>query len=264
MARGAGTSAAMMLAAIAIGSCGSPTRAPGNQAESRWPSEPAGFVALTDQSWTAVAAEHWSRRSGPHDRIVSDPAAPRSPESVLEYLYPAGFAGGVAPATHFFSLDNRKEVFIGLEWRTSDPWQAHASGINKIQFLYLAGSSDIAMVMFGTGGDAYELRVLPQWREHRDSWLTPNATARPVTPGRWHRIEWYLKYESAYRAGDGIVRWWLDGVLVGDYTNIRYPNDGGFVEYQMSPTWGGVGDTKRQADFYRFDHTYISIPGGGA
>jgi hypothetical protein len=56
----------------------------------------------------------------------------------------------------------------------------------------------------------------------------------------------------------------MDGALLGDYTSVRYPNDAGFVEYQMSPTWGGIGDTKRRSDFFRFDHTYISAPSGAA
>ena len=50
-----------------------------------------------------------------------------------------------------------------------------------------------------------------------------------------------------YGRGDGIIRWWMDGVLVGDYTNVKFPNDNGFVEYQISPTWGGnTGDVKTE------------------
>jgi beta-glucanase (GH16 family) len=69
-----------------------------------------------------------------------------------------------------------------------------------------------------------------------------------------------VKYESRPGAGDGAVRWWLDGAPLGSYTDLRFPDDAGLAEYQMSPTWGGVGDTKRQTDAYRFDHTYISVP----
>jgi hypothetical protein len=55
-----------------------------------------------------------------------------------------------------------------------------------------------------------------------------------------------------------VIRWWLDGGLVGDYTTVRYPHDAGFIEYQLSPTWGGVGDVKRETDSYRFNRSYIS------
>ena len=39
---------------------------------------------------------------------------------------------------------------------------------------------------------------------------------------------------------------------------LHFPRDAGFVEYQISPTWGGVGDVKREADSYRFSRSYIS------
>jgi hypothetical protein len=222
-----------------------------------WPGEPAGLVALTDQPWTALNAAGWNRRQSAADRVVDDPSAPRPPPTVLEYIYPAGFAGGAAPATHYFGLGHRKELFVGLLWKASSPWQGHASGVNKIQILY-AGSADVAMVMYGAPGGPYDVRVLPQWPEHDGTWLTPNVAQTTPSLGQWHRLEWYLKYESGAGAADGVIRWWLDGALAGDYTKVRYPRDAGFVEYQMSPTWGGVGDVKRETDYYRFNRTYIS------
>jgi hypothetical protein len=244
--------------------CASPTKPSLGTTAGSWSNEPRGFAAVTDHPWSSVTGGAWNRRPSPHDRITTDDTAPQSPSDVLEYVYPAGFTGGSAPATHYFPLENRKDIFIGLLWKVSDRWQGHASEVNKIQFIYLHGPADVAMVMHGATGGPYEIRVLPQWPEHTASWLTPNVTNRSVTLGQWHRVEWYLKYESQYGAGDGIIRWWLDGALLGDYTNVRYPNDAGFVEYQMSPTWGGIGDTKRRADFFRFDHTYISAPSGAA
>jgi hypothetical protein len=224
---------------------------------SSWPNEPAGLAALTDQPWTALTSGDWNRRESSEDHIVADQTAPLSPMIVLEYFYPSGFEGGRAPATHYYPLNRRKDLFVGLEWKVSDPWQGHSSGVNKIQFIY-AADADVAMVMYGPKGGPYELRVMPQWPEHGGSWLTPNVANPAVTVGRWHRIEWYLSYESRYGAGDGIIRWWLDGVLVGNYNNVRYPDDAGFAEYQISPTWGGIGDVKTETDYYRFNHSYIS------
>jgi hypothetical protein len=222
-----------------------------------WPNEPPGLSTLTDQPWTVLTGNGWRRRQSADDRVVSDATAPRGAATVLEYVYPVGFAGGRAPATHYFGLNHTKELFAGLVWKVSSPWQGHTSLVNKIQFLY-AESSDVAMVMYGPTDGPYELRVMPQWPEHDGSWLTPNVTKKPTVPGQWHRIEWYLKYESTAGAGDGVIRWWLDGALVGDYTKMRYPHDAGFLEYQISPTWGGVGDEKKEADYYRFSRSYIS------
>ena len=252
--------AACVWLALLAAACSSPTLTSDRALTPRWSNEPAGFVTSTDQPWNVVVDASWRRRASAHDRIIEDSSAPFSPPGVLEYLYPAGFAGGTAPATHYIPLDNAREVFIGLHWKASEAWHGHASGVNKIHFLYLAGGADIAMVMYGNPAGPYELRVLPQWPEHTRKWLTANVAPRPVQPGVWHRIEWHLKYESRPGAGDGVVRWWLDGALSGSYTDVRFPDDAGFAEYQMSPTWGGVGDVKRQTDFYRFDHTYLSKP----
>jgi hypothetical protein len=256
--------AAGALAAIAV-SCHTPpppaagtNESGGRPAGARgWPHEPAGLNTLTDRAWTELAGAQWNRRDSSADRIVQDASVPDAPTSALEYVYPTGFAGGRAPATHFYPLDHLRELFVGLEWKVSEPWQGHSSGVNKIQFMY-TGSSDVAMVMYGQNGGPYDVRVLPQWPEHTGRWLTPNATNASIIPGRWHRLEWYLKYESQRGAADGIIRWWIDGALAGDYTQVPFPADGGFVEYQISPTWGGVGDTKTETDAYRFHRSYIS------
>ena len=262
--RGGRSAVSFLLLTICAASCGAPPLTFERGPASRWTGEPAGFVTATDQPWDAIVDPSWRRRSSAHDRIIQDSSAPLSPAGVLEYVYPAGFAGGTAPATHYFPLGNAREVFIGLQWKASEDWHGHATGVNKIHFVYLAGGGDVAMVMHGSDSGPYELRVLPQWREHTRSWLTSNVAQRPVRPGTWHRIEWHLKYESRPGAADGVIRWWLDGVLTGSYTDVRFPDDAGFAEYQMSPTWGGVGDVKRHGDYYRFDHTYISMPARSA
>jgi hypothetical protein len=222
-----------------------------------WPEEPAGLPTLTDRTWTELTGGQWNRRDGGTDRIVKDPTVPDPPAFALDYVYGVGFAGGRAPATQFFPLNHLRELFVGLQWKVSEPWQGHASNINKIHFMYTA-SSDVAMVMYGGPAGPYEVRVLPQWPEHTSGWLRPNGAPAPLVVGRWHRLEWYLKYESQHGAADGIIRWWLDGTLAGDYTQLRFPEDAGFIEYQISPTWGGVGDTKRESDDYWFHRSYIS------
>ena len=252
-------SAIVMATALFVPACRSAAAPSLTSSTGEWPNEPGGFLSMTNQPWNDLVDHGWDRRESIDDRIVADTAAPLSPAAALEYVYPAGFAGGAAPATHFFPLDGRKEVFVGLQWKVSSPWQGHSSGVNKMQFLYAKGA-DIAMVMYGPQGGPFEIRVMPQWREHGGSWLTGNVLHIPVALGTWHRVEWYVKYESEYGAGDGIVKWWLDDALAGNYTNVRFPDDEGFVEYQISPTWGGVGDSKARSEYFRFDHSYISVP----
>jgi len=248
-----------VLTAISIAAGVAACRTPSSPSvdRSQWPHEPPGLSTLTDRVWTELTGGQWDRRDPGTDRIVQDSNVQDTTDAVLEYVYPAGFAGGRAPATQFYPLHQVRELFVGLQWKVSDPWQGHATHVNKIHFMY-TGSADVAMVMHGPPGGPYEVRVLPQWPAHTGGWLRPNVTAAPLTLGVWHRIEWYLKYESQPGAADGIIRWWIDDALAGDYAQVRFPEDAGFVEYQISPTWGGVGDTKTETDYYRFHRSYIS------
>jgi hypothetical protein len=84
------------------------------------------------------------------------------------------------------------------------------------------------------------------------------VNAVPIVLGSWHKIELYFSYSNH------IVRWWMDGTLIGNYTNVTFPSSGCFAEFQFSPTWGGVGDVKSQTDYFWFDDAYISRPGAGA
>jgi hypothetical protein len=76
-----------------------------------------------------------------------------------------------------------------------------------------------------------------------------------VTFGVWHRIEWLIDFGDQPRVGT--VRWWLDGRLIGDYSNVPFP-DGGLQTFKISPTWGGLNDAKTELDYFWFDQTYLS------
>ncbi len=53
------------------------------------------------------------------------------------------------------------------------------------------------------------------------------------------------------------MKWWLDGVLQGNFTNVNYPADA-FDEFKFAPTWGGTGGTKNEQDYFWFDHVRIT------
>ena len=79
--------------------------------------------------------------------------------------------------------------------------------------------------------------------------------------GRWHRVE-VLIINSSVSKFDGEAHWWLDGVKVGQYTDIGYISTSAarFWELvQYSPTWGGQLDTVLQDQTLDMDHMYISV-----
>jgi len=225
--------------------------------EGSWPNLPATYSTLTDQAFDPAILSGWDLIWNPvgNGTIASNATAPFSGTSVFQVKYPAGFTGGSAPATQVFGLGGARNVFVGTWWKASAEWQGHASAVNKIQFLFPVAGGDLYMTAYGAPGGPYELRVNLQFTSgDTRSWLRPNVGPGNVSLGDWHRIEWLVETNSA---GTGVIKWWMDGVLVGDYRDVTFPS-GGLAEYKLSPTWGGMGDTKQQTDYFWFGHVRIS------
>lgn len=217
--------------------------------------EPAGFTTFASSSLDSFTGNGWNIVNSAGDATLVPGSGTLTPNSVGQWLYPIGFAGGSAPATMYHALPTPfDEGFVGVMWKASNPWQGHSSFVNKIFFLLGGSCGNLIPIMYGPNGGPYHLRVAPEWGNW--SWLTGNVNDPAVTLGVWHKIELYFKYST------GVVRWWLDGTLIGDYSNLTFPSSGCFAEFQFSPTWGGVGDTKTENDFFWFDDAYISRPGG--
>ena len=225
-----------------------------------WPHEPAGFAAWASSSLDSFSGNGWDIvNPNGYATVAAGTGGTLTPANVGQWKYPTGFAGGSAPATMYHALPSSfNEGFVGVMWKPSNPWQGHSTNVNKIFFLLGGACGNLIPIMYGPPGGPYQLRVAPEWGNW--SWLTPNVNAVPIALGAWHKIELYFKYNTA---GSGIVRWWMDGTLIGDYTNVTFPSSGCLAEFQFSPTWGGVGDVKNETDYFWFDDAYISRPGTG-
>ena len=229
-----------------------------------WTNEPAGNTVVSDYGFndlfpvsdadvTIPGGSGWKSvyNGNGYMTRVSDPTAPSSPSNVVQFLYPIGFPGTKGPATAWRPLPGLTRAYVGQWWKVSNPWQGNASSVNKIGYLVVnAGSMFLAM--YGPPGGPYELRVFPQFTGvSQDVWLTPNVAHVPVVLGTWHKLEWLVDYNG------GVVKWWMDGQLIGSYTGVPMPT-GGFVEYHLDPVWGGCCDTKTANDYYWFDQIHIS------
>lgn len=241
-----------------------------------WPNEPTGFQVLTDWGFSSeTLPSGWGSNAPLH--IVSDPSAPLSASSVEQMTYQIGFSGGGGPNNIFYPLPHPREVYIGYWWKPSNPWQGHNSEVNKINFLF---GSDMTwawvMDMFGPPGGPYGYIMTNSSSVVDNTHITgafgsgigsrnfsPNVAGVPATLGTWHRIEQYIKMSSTTTSRDGIVRWWVDGRLLGNYTNVN-TDQSPLGEFQFAPTWGGVGDVKTETDYFWYDHVHLSLPNGGA
>ena len=229
---------------------------------SEWPNEPAGLISVRDTPWDAAPPISGWYASENEDRlatVIADLTAPLSPGSVLQFRYPVGFGGGWAPATVYAPVPEAKEYFVGFWWKPSKSWHGHSSWVNKLMFFFTESNTNVVLTMYGPSGGPYHLRAITQGMPSGgQAYLTQNVRVMPVELGEWHRIELYLRYQSSPGAGDAVIRWWVNGLLVGDHSNLTFPSDGGFREFQLSPTWGGVNGSKNQEDFFWFDHVYLS------
>ncbi len=82
-----------------------------------------------------------------------------------------------------------------------------------------------------------------------------------ITAGSWHHFETYMKLNTIGQS-NGVWKWWLDGVLIGDYENMQFINatqSSGFWGRAMNLVWGGQGGTaKTRTDHILFNHMYMS------
>jgi hypothetical protein len=230
-----------------------------------WPNEPAGLLVRSDwgldvrlpssgdslipgsPGWYVVAnAAPGSPRGWA--QLAEDPSAPASPPGVYDFVYPQGMLEGNAPATVYYPGLGAFEVFAGFWWKPSSPFDPGPNG-NKIAFIFNGGGGAGGQQFIILKGDG-KLHVLPEYPgDFR--WRDPNVNATVVTLGVWHRIEWYSNVTT------GEMKYWLDGVLQGSYTDVR--NTFRFDMFQFSPTWGGnSGAAKRETDHYWFDHVHLS------
>lgn len=222
-----------------------------------WPNEPSGYQLISDNPFNVLNAQGWSMEFGTA-AVLPDASAPFSPPDVLQIVYPIGFAGGSAPGTLLLNLPQPVHaVYAGIWWKASNPWQGQNASVDKIQYFFSLNNGSVFMSLYGPPSGPYELRVFPQYTTSDLLWLTPNVAHVAVSIGDWHRIEWVMTEPSTGSGGTGTCQWWLDGTLIGSYSNVPFPPNA-FAYYKIAPVWGGVGDMKTELDFFEYDHAHIS------
>lgn len=241
----------LVVFALVMAACGPSVDGPPES--TAWPHEPAGFVTLTDQPFNALDENGWYAAQ----RQTTNGSGLSLGSGVLQFKYASGFEGGSEPGIEFYAPPAPvRETFFAFSWKPSDPWQNHPTDVNTIADLFAESTGVIFIQIDGANNT---ISVMPEFDGDTRN-LTPNVRATPLVLGAWHKIEWYVKYSTTGTSRDGVTRWWLDGALQGEYSDLQMPDDAGFVEYAFSPTWGGAGGIKTQTDFFWIAHAYISTP----
>lgn len=234
-----------------------------------WTNEPAGSNVVVDCPFNGISScgilDAYS--SG---RITSDASAPVSPNSVAQStLYAGNSTGGMQ--LNFVTPQVSNEIYMGLMWRTNPEFYGRPAN-NKTFFLRGPQNNGV-WYMVGTPGGPFRM-VFSHNSGYLDNSHTcgsqlglgcePNVGSGAVTPGVWTKLEAYVKKSTTATSRDGIVRWWVNGVLAGNYTNMNYAQNG-LNEWVWSETWDGTVYPLPTQDWSHFlDHLHISIPNGGS
>lgn len=205
--------------------------------------------------------------------IESDASAPISPPSILKHAWPYNSGGNTPVITCPFG--GKQDVYVCYSFKYSNPFLGQQNLCNKIAAIWVGGSI-LWFEMFGQqqGGPYTHGQILSFYNtggnqhlgngfgDNGGTWkLFPNINNPVSTLGTWHVVEIYGKLSSTPFSKDGILRWWVDGVLHGDYNTVNYPA-GGFEQVQFTPTWDHANHPA--VDYQWFDHLRVTTGGSAS
>lgn len=232
--------------------------------------EPDWLFSIFDTNFSGFPTSDGWEKSG-NAIAYSDATAPVSPtDQVARLTYSLDFPPGSSPGALYYQTIDKTwihgEYYVRSYFRFSAGWTNQATGTK----LWYPQSSVASPFFLFAGADSklwcYVQNTVDGDRNPGDGGvynLAPNVntSSSVVTLGDWHKFEHYFKPSSASGVADGIIRWWLDGVLIGDYTDIKWI-DSEFVweVWRWEPVWGGTGGPNVDHEQYLdIDGTYISV-----
>jgi hypothetical protein len=245
--------------AVCAASCGDNQVQPSDVTARSGDGVPSSLVALTDQPWSALTANGWRylRRESARDAdIVTDATAPMSPPHVLRITFTPAMPPDTEPTVHWVGLPNSTEVSAAWWIKLSPNWKGSETCCGKMTFLFPQEASQGVIYSNISGTDtARYVNIATTWPSTGYRFWEPNAATTRIKDGEWHRIEWYLKWESRRGANDGVIRWKVNGVVNGDYRNVPFPSIRGFSEFQHAPTQHRLPAGEQ---YMYIDHTTIT------
>lgn len=262
------------------------------------PNEPPGFTRFYENAYDVAPAVGignsngseidgcwWSNSS--NYGVASDPTAPSGDGLVLDIRFPVGHPSGVGPGvlqewdtcaestnTEYSKLylDFTLKMAGGANGDLSD-WEQHPVLVKFTGFWGSgrngqgANASDMYGFFWTNGASQFASDWGFSWiNSHfpaggRSLEQNRNGSKRLVA-GQWHRMEIVLEMNSSPGSADGILKWWVDGVLVLDYSNVAFnsvASPSGFYGRHNSPTWGGLSVApKAREDHIYYDNMYMS------
>ncbi len=203
-------------------------------------------------------------------QIRTDGAAPTSPSNCGYVYLSAGARQGGCELHRFTS--NYRDMYSRMTFRVNSGWQGRVVG-DKLFFMRGPDGNGVFMMGGGsTKGGPLNIYFVHNSGNVDNShiWAADlgligfaNKAFVGFSPGSWVVIECYIKVSTTLTSRDGIVRWWVNGTLCGDFTTVNYA-PAGLNDWVWTQTWDGSGDlgTSNTAMWEQWlDHLYISTGG---
>jgi hypothetical protein len=239
-----------------------------------YPNQPAGFVKITEHRGDPWPSDWWRYDPSGNISVVQDGTAPNPDMASVRYFFPKGHKAGTGPGMmghgsgNAGSANNMKvdgqpvrELYLSFWVKHSAPWQQPDANVSKMFYTYQLTSESRNVLhadLTGATGGAFGTKITSEVSGQVQN-LTPNVQAVSMSAGTWRRYELYSRAASAEGVNDGIVRYWVDGVLVGNHTNIRRSHVS-FTQLHWSAVWGGIGGVVEAEDgqYILFNGIYAS------
>lgn len=234
------------------------------------PNEPDGFVPIVRRSFGNPRPERgWEDLTSTYLKIGwrSAELASDSGRPVARMLFPRGWRGGIAPAHAEYTIPRgrrAREIYIAYDFKVSENWYGHPV-VSKIGYAWIGGKPMFYSGLIGKGMAPLRLQarvqgVVQHPSQGEDLRLIPGRGV--VSRGEWHHAE-YLLVANAGRLANGVVRWWLDGELVGQAKDVGWvgPDDSDRWEIvSWRPIWGGAGGVLPVDQYMYLRNFYASVP----
>lgn len=267
-------------------------------AHSYFTNEPVGSTFLTECNMNNVAIcnavkggigiGRWYDLAN-NAQIGSDSTEPVSPNGFLDFVLPYTGPcdnGGGAPLScasgggQVGYIDNKvdREIFVGFTFKVNvgyDCNRVESSKVvlprtldNKLGFMQTNG----VFLIKGCGNS--KVWVWSHNSNNNDNShicsldlgliCFPNVGSGANPEGVWNKVEFCIRSSSTNTARDGIIKWWVNGQLTGNYPTFNYGN-GNVNEVVFNQTWDGYGNGQGfdTTIHQMIGHVYVSIPGNG-
>lgn len=245
-----------------------------NPASSTWTNAPAGGTVLCDVNCSAAPGTVGLLDVYNSVILETDATAPFSPSGCWKARMEALAAQGGCQL-ELNSATSYREMYFGLYWRSNPQYQGLPVG-NKLFFL--GASSGMNGLLNWHNSSLVNGAGTLIWGNNTSNIFNPQIFGGSMDPsaafwpnvgdgtmvrGTWYKIECYVKASTTRTSQDGIVRWWLNDALVGNYTNVNYcgPNGETLNRWMWTQAWDGstpwFGSGNTAPWEHWIDHLYV-------